>query len=393
MAVSGNKFTMEDSNTETFTALCGQLAGLIKSASSDFEDIVASGNVNRWAKHKPFRYNDHNFGYDINNPAAAETRRATARKEVNQAIDFSSALISESFDATAVKNKYESTDIENGWEYLRPRGKDASPIEPNRIRDFDGYLHDAMPFIQGFTAPSVWSKDQNNGVFQVSFMKPEESDEILTYKDFPLIMDCYLGVVLISSASGTYRLTQTQPISSAGLSLPISTHGIKEGTYTMYPFFAQRSMGIYDGGEFPDNKIYTVPRAAAHTIKITASSIVITITAQYMTTSTTGPWQLSVRVDVTNTSAGAKTLTNNSIFIRQGGKSFDDVRVDGEILETIADTTINAGATKNVLFKIYSISSTAVHNYTRVWVSLQNSYYLENSLVMQNITNPDFPQL
>ena len=45
MAVSGQVFTMEDSNTETFTALCGQLAGLIRSASTDFEDIVASSQI------------------------------------------------------------------------------------------------------------------------------------------------------------------------------------------------------------------------------------------------------------------------------------------------------------------------------------------------------------
>lgn len=382
MAVSGQTFYMDDDNKEDFITLCGQLAGLINSASSDFEDIVASGMINRWAKNKGFRYNAWNF--------ASDDARATARKEANQGIDFSSALISESFDASAVQAKYESTDEENGWEYLRPRG--VAYNEPNRIRDFDGYIHNAMPFIAGFTAPSVWAKDQGNGVFQVSFMKPEESDGILSYKDFPIIMDCYLGVVLISASAGTYRLTQTEPISTAGLSLPVPVFGIKEGTYTMYPFFAQRSMGIYDGGEFPANRIYTVPRASAHTIKITASSIVITITAQYMTTSTTGPWNLSVRVDVTNNSAGAMTLTNNSIFIRQGGKSFDDVRVDGEIQESIADTTVNAGATKNILFKVYSITSSDVHNYTRVWVSLQNSYYLENTMPMQNI-NPDLPQL
>lgn len=377
MAVSGQTFYMDDDNREDFITLCGQLAGLIHSTSSDFEDIVASGMINRWAKNKPFRYAQPFFPSDA--------ARAAARESVNQGIDFSSALISESFDAAAVQTRYEeSTDEENGWEYLRPRG--GAYNEPNRIRDFDGYIHNAMPFIAGFTAPSVWAKDQGNGVFQVSFMKPEESDEILTYKDFPIIMDCYLGVVLISSSAGTYRMTQTQPISTAGLALPVPVSVIKEGTYKMYPFFAQRSMGIYDGGEFPANRIYTVPRARAHTIRITASSIVITITAQYMTTSTTGPWKLSVRVGVTNNSAGAMTLTNNSVFIRQGEKKFDDARVDGEIQDTISDFTINAGATNSsVLFKIYDIESTAVHDYTRVWVSLQNSYYLEGSLTMQTV--------
>ena len=56
MAVNGNIFTMEDSNTETFTALCGQLAGLIRSASSDFENLCASSLIKPCAKYKPEDY-------------------------------------------------------------------------------------------------------------------------------------------------------------------------------------------------------------------------------------------------------------------------------------------------------------------------------------------------
>ena len=122
MAVSGNIFYIDDNNKEDFATLCKQLAGLVRSASTDFENIVASGLINPWAKNKPFRYNDKNFGYDFNNPAPAEARREEAR-----------ALVS--------YGMYVGSD--HYWHYLHPRG--SAYNEPNRIRDFDGYNHAAEP--------------------------------------------------------------------------------------------------------------------------------------------------------------------------------------------------------------------------------------------------------
>lgn len=153
MAVSGNVFYIDDNNREDYETLCKQLAGLIHSASSDFENIVASSLINPWAKNKPFRYNDPNFGYDYNNPAPAETARAAARKEKNQGLLLPTQKnVGVSAQIPQYKwLNYLAYIISNGgiesYPYLRPRGASVSPKEYNRIRDFDGYNHNAgQPF-------------------------------------------------------------------------------------------------------------------------------------------------------------------------------------------------------------------------------------------------------
>ena len=151
MAVSGNVFTMADSNTETFTALCGQLAGLIRSASSDFEDIVASSQINKWAKYKPFRYNAWNF--------ASDSARDAARKEANQGLLLPTPKNAGISSQHAYAYRYLGSlaySIINGaiqsYPFLHPRGVNSNYNEPNRIRDFDGYDHSAIqPFTTGAT--------------------------------------------------------------------------------------------------------------------------------------------------------------------------------------------------------------------------------------------------
>lgn len=145
MAINGQVFTMEDSNTETFTALCGQLAGLIRSASSDFENIVASGNIKKWAKYKPFRFPAWNF--------ASDAERDAARKSVNQGLMLPTQK-NVGVNSQTPQYKwlnYLAYIVSNGniesYPYLHPRGVTTNYNEPNRMRDFDGYKHNAgQPF-------------------------------------------------------------------------------------------------------------------------------------------------------------------------------------------------------------------------------------------------------
>lgn len=167
MAVNGNTFYMDDNNKEDFVTLCEQLAGLIRSASSDFEDIVASSQINKWTKYKPFRYNSQNFDYDPNNPSAAEKAKDAARKQANQGLllptqkqaGVASSSVLYPYMNYAAYQAAQGTS--QGYTYLRPQGGASSP---NRLRDFDGYNHAApQPFATGVVAILADGTQKNLG--------------------------------------------------------------------------------------------------------------------------------------------------------------------------------------------------------------------------------------
>jgi len=119
MAVNGNVFTMADNNTETHTALCQQLAGLINSASSDFEDLCQSSMIKKFARYKPEDYNT-----PVNLTEAQ-------RKENHYGFGKESLYFKAGF----------STEPHAVYEYIKPKGGATSP---NRMRDWDGYYHGAV---------------------------------------------------------------------------------------------------------------------------------------------------------------------------------------------------------------------------------------------------------
>lgn len=138
MAVNGNVFYMDDNNTETFTALCGQLAGLINSASSDFENLCQSSMIKKFARYKPEDYNT-----PVNLTEAQ-------RKENHYGFGKESLYFKAGF----------SEEPHAVYEYVKPQGGATSP---NRIRDWDGYYHGAVsPLYLDF--PKDLYIDYANGV-------------------------------------------------------------------------------------------------------------------------------------------------------------------------------------------------------------------------------------
>jgi hypothetical protein len=108
-------------------------------------DIVQAGSVNKWALCKPFRSPEYNF--------ASDDARALARKAVNQSLNMPTAknigIPESNTNARTYLNDlaYRALNVAGtpNWEYLKPRG--MAQNEPNRLRDFDGYRHNAsQPF-------------------------------------------------------------------------------------------------------------------------------------------------------------------------------------------------------------------------------------------------------
>lgn len=390
MAVSGNVFYMDDDNREDFITLCGQLAGLINSASSDFENIVASSMINPWAKHKPFRYNDPNFGYNYNNPAPAETARAAARKSVNQGFDLTNAKIGSNGSVSDIASKYDGN--MNGWVYLHPRGASVSPVEYNRIRDFDGYDHGALCFVQRFGTPARWAKDL--GAFNVSFMisMPPEGNEDPTYlhhSDFPAVANAYIGVALIDEKGNISRMTADDIVSNAGIALNVPVTTLAEGTYTLYPFFSTKKLTFLDGGIIVSEQ-FTVPNVNKATLVLVKESITISISSEYLY-SVTNTHTLSYTVTVYNNGNGERTLTNNWIRLRYKDKSWNDIMLNVEKEREIGTITIAAGS--SYTFRgFFSGVVQDLYEYSLFWVSLHTTAYQQSKEPRQQM-QPDVPDL
>lgn len=136
---SANKvFYMNEPNTQTATELCEEIAGLINSASADFEDLCQSSMIKIFARFKPEDYNT-----PLNLTEAQ-------RKENHYGFGKDAKYFVAGY-ASAPHAKYE---------YIHPKGGSTSP---NRMRDWDGYYHGAVsPLFLDF--PTKLYVDWVNGI-------------------------------------------------------------------------------------------------------------------------------------------------------------------------------------------------------------------------------------
>lgn len=126
---SANKvFYMNEPNTQTATELCEEIAGLINSASADFEDLCQSSMIKKFARFKP---EDYNTPLNLTEAQRAENHYGFGKESLYFKAGFSELPHAK-------------------YEYVKPKG---SATSPNRIRDWDGYYHGAVsPLFLNFPA-------------------------------------------------------------------------------------------------------------------------------------------------------------------------------------------------------------------------------------------------
>lgn len=384
---------MKPVNDETTSALFAQLAGLLgvgKRSDGRYHlaDIATAGSINPWAKNKGFGYNSENFDYDPQTPDASNARRAAARKEKNQAFDLTNAKIGSNGSVSDIASKYDGN--MNGWLYVKPKGRAYN--EPFRLRDFDGYDHGALCFVQRFGAPARWAKDY--GAFNVSFMisMPPEGNgntPYLHHSDFPAVANAYIGVALIDDKGNISRMTADDIVSNAGISLDVPVTALAEGTYTLYPFFSTRKLTFLDGGIVVSEQ-FTVPNVNKATLVLVNKSITININAEYLYSVTT-THTLNYTVTVYNNGAGERTLTNNWIRLRYKDKSWNDTMLNTEKQTELGAITIAAGS--SYTFRgFFSGVAQDLFNSSRVWVSLHTAAYQQSDVPRQQM-QPEVPDL
>lgn len=268
---NGNIFTMKPINDETTSELFSQLGGLLGvSRGSDgkyhLADLCTAGSIAIGARFKPFRNSSDNFGYDPNNPSVGNAERAKQSQLANFGINIPTTGFGD------VKTMADA--VYNGtykWEYLKPQGRaNGSPF---RIRDFDGYKHDAISPIRAEVAsfqqgiPYESSTGQINPYFRITRagdpyqlsieeLRFETADWAYTFKDMYLGMCARRtsdGAVYYAIMPQTYSeyLASTQHDEvSVGISIPAPTS--RTQSYYCFPFFAT-------GQTIGNNTMYPVP--------------------------------------------------------------------------------------------------------------------------------------
>ena len=369
---NGNIFTMAASNEQTTTELfseLGTLLGVAKRSDGKYHlaDLCQAGSINRWAKNKPFRHSSENFDYNPASPATSNAARAEARKNANQGFDLTNAKISSTNDVSEIATRYNNTDSYNGWEYLRPRGRANG--EPNRLRDFDGYNNDALPFFGGMTVATRHSKQDGN--LNVAFtIVDDSSGKDLTHKDIPAITDSYIGAALVASNGTTYRMTHTDKIAGGGISVGFPLGNVPQGTYTVYPFLSSIKMGVTDGnvGNAAAN-VYTLPNVSGKVVVLSDENYTIQLSCVVILST-----RIQYSIKITNNRSGSVTLTNNEMRVRKKGSSWDAIRIDGEQFVTDApdaSITIAAGGSYSKTGTITTPSTLDFfNNGCTLWVSI-----------------------
>lgn len=218
MAISGKVFTMADSNTETLGNLLKQLGGLLGvGPRSDgryyLTDMCQASSINMWAKYKPLK-----GGPQVN---LSGTDRINLKHGLKQ-------------NTSTFYIEYDR--VTSGWW--------------NRLRDFDGYNHLAVPPIKDTTKFNKTISFSGGSSGQIVFSpddlrNPSAELALNEIAIFQTYANYYVGVMFYNKASGkgyyhTYEWTLNQIVNGeASASESVGTDAeapnIEDGvTYDMY---------------------------------------------------------------------------------------------------------------------------------------------------------------
>lgn len=238
-------------------------------SKNDIGGLITTGNINKWAKYKPYR-------------SANLTTTDTARREakyglsITEYTDLGSPTSTSSFLYKLVHNQL-------GWEYLRPRGKGGGQGGANewfRFFDFDGYYHGAvcpigepitMIYVTGGTAQIAW--DLLDNLNSGNLTLPD------IYIGNTPLSGYYLGVLLYRDTSNYRLVTSDNLLGTGDVQITISNFPDADlGDWTAYPFFSsvqipyngQLSTGSYVSAGWDENSIELRFRSSSQTLSFYA---------------------------------------------------------------------------------------------------------------------------
>ena len=215
----------------------------------------------------------------------------------------------------------------NGWTYNRPTGGQYSPY---RVGDYVGYNPSAPPMIQGFNVPSEVPKSGTTTVDATAVITTSTGYNV-TLSDIGGLSSCRAAVYLVNG-SDSHTFASQKTIGEGGFSVPITISSMNTGTWTVYPYLK---------GE--GSVCYTIPNVDSATMKITASSFGVTLTATRATDAQTINWTLTIK----NSSSAVTwknnnwTLTSKTAPSNSMGSSIGDISVKANGTTTVTGSITN----------------------------------------------------
>lgn len=274
----------------------------------------------------------------------------------------------------------------NGWVYDAPKGGVNSPF---RLLDFDGYNHKAQCAISGFTTQGSIDPG-SNAVGQVG--QNVAGSDVISLSDINSngIANSYFGMMIMKGSSVLKRATASKTIADGVYEVSISTVGLANGEYTVYPFLCT-SKQTDGAGDFAGT-YFTVPNTMPATLKI-EDAISILVNARYTYTGNTKTG-IQYATTVRNNRAGTITLTNNYLRIRLASNDFYDPIVAGELNKKISDMKVTGDTIEYIpegtglyipASGVFPIPVQYQSQQWKVWVSLQTSKYITGVAPMEEV--------
>lgn len=324
---------------------------------------IKYGNINIWAARKPVK--------------STETEKIDYED-----IKFANfGLVVPQYDTiNDCKAAYSTNNA--GWTYARPNELDGDKF---RTLDFDGYKHNTPCPFNPFSYPATGTT-KIGGHFRaqttmqaVSGAGNEDAISIVDIKD---IKDKYYGIYLVNNQN-TARIrviTSDKTIGENGVEVDVKTDQMPTGEYSVIPFIS--SVMIEDSAfNVTGVKFTPIPNNSVGIITLYDSWFMIVLEAQLSNDN-----KITYRYQVTNTDAGARTLSNNYILFRMANNSFDAPLNAYESQTKLINLTIQAGATYDSGWSQPVEVTPQVASNPKVWLSLGNGTEVSFVIPMRSAT-------
>lgn len=324
---------------------------------------IKYGNINMWSPRKPIKSTEPN-GVDYED------------------IKFANfGLVVPQYDTiNDCKVAYSTNNA--GWTYARPNELDGDKF---RQLDFDGYKHNTPCPFNPFSYPATGTT-KIGGHFRAQTTMQAASGEgnmdAISIVDIKDIKDKYYGIYLVNNQN-TARIrviTSDKTIGENGVDIDVKTDQMPTGEYSVIPFIS--SVMIEDSAvNVTGVKFTPIPNNSVGIITLYDSWFMIVLEAQLSNDN-----KITYRYQVTNTDAGARTLSNNYILFKMANNSFDAPLNAYESQTKLINLTIQAGATYDSGWSQPVEVTPQVASNPKVWLSLGNGTEVSFVIPMRSAT-------
>jgi hypothetical protein len=324
---------------------------------------IKYGNINMWSPRKPIKSTEPN-GVDYED------------------IKFANfGLVVPQYDTiNDCKVAYSTNNA--GWTYARPNELDGDKF---RQLDFDGYKHNTPCPFNPFSYPATGTT-KIGGHFKaqttMQAVSGEGNMDAISIVDLKDIKDKYYGIYLVNNQN-TARIrviTSDKTIGENGVEVDVKTDQMPTGEYSVIPFIS--SVMIEDSAvNVTGVKFTPIPNNSVGIITLYDSWFMIVLEAQLSSDN-----KIKYRYQVTNTDAGARTLSNNYILFRMANYSFDTPLTQYESQTKLINLTIQAGATYDSGWSQPVEVTPQVASNPKVWLSLGNGTEVSFVIPMRSAT-------